>query len=156
MQYMPSEYRMLTCLKVFAAAVTTTVEQILSFFRQRFWSFPAKANLFVHAALFLFWVVALSLLTFRLNGMVLSHSCDLTIWRTEMGMMVCRLYKVVYSFSVVCVATALAGVALDWYVLRDDAAGVYQPLEDQSTDMRKTMSANATPLIGAEKEQDNH
>lgn len=142
---------MLMNLKVFAAALMTAIEQIVSFLRQRFWSFPAKTNLFIHSLLFAFWVVALSLLTIRLNGMVLSRSCDLSIWLTEMGMMVCQLYKVIYSFSVVCLATALGGVALDWFVFRA-AVGLYQPLEDQTPDLRKTMSANATPLMGTEKE----
>lgn len=65
--------------------------------------------------------------------MVLSHSCSVKIWGTSMGVMVCRLYKAMYSFSAISLALAVGSVILDYTVLREDAvAGIYQPLEGKA------------------------
>lgn len=87
--------------------------------------------------------------------MVLTHTCNLSLWQTDMGLMVCRMYKAVYAFSAVCVATSLASAALDFKVLREGSAGVYRPLADQSpyVGMYKTpeMGPEKSPMLGVDK-----
>lgn len=133
--------------QTFVVATVTAIEQITSFIRQRFAVYPAKLNLALHLGLLILWIIAFGLLTSKISNMVLTHSCNLTLWQTEMGMLVCRMYKAMYAFSAVSVACAVAAVILDWSVLRAAAAGVYRPLDDQSPDMRKTMAESPNMAV---------
>lgn len=61
--------------------------------------------------------------------MVLSHTCSIKVWETSMGVMVCRLYKAMYSFTAISLALAAGSAVLDYTVLKENAAaGTYHPL----------------------------
>lgn len=61
--------------------------------------------------------------------MVLLSRCTVNLWQDEMGVMVCRMYKTMYSFSVVSLVVSMGIAVLDYRVLKQDkTAGVYHSL----------------------------
>lgn len=110
--------------------------------------YSAKQNLYLHAVVLLFWIAAFALLSYRLGNMVLGHACTLALWQTEMGLMVCRMYKAMYSFATICLLTSMAHVALDWVVMKETkSSGAYRALADPSP----YVGTFKTPEIGSEK-----
>ncbi|KAK5451634.1 hypothetical protein LTS15_007894 [Exophiala xenobiotica] len=115
---------------VLVVACISLLDQIAAIFRHKVFLVSARFNLFVHLVVLSLWCAAFGVLSWRLGGMVLSHSCTLKIWQTSMGVMVCRLYKAMYSFSAISLALAAGSAVLDYVVLQEDAgAGTYHPLE---------------------------
>ena len=105
----------------------------MAIFRHRVFQVSARLNLFVHLVILSLWCAAFGVLSWRLNKMVLSHTCSIKVWETSMGVMVCRLYKAMYSFSAISLALAVGSVILDYTVMKEDAvAGIYQPLEGKA------------------------
>ncbi|KIW14496.1 hypothetical protein PV08_07280 [Exophiala spinifera] len=118
---------------VLVVACISLLDQILAIFRHSVFQISARINLVVHLVILSLWCAAFGVLTWRLNKMVLSHTCSIKVWETSMGVMVCRLYKAMYSFSAISFGLAAGLVILDYTVLREDAvAGIYRPLEGKS------------------------
>jgi hypothetical protein len=66
--------------------------------------------LILNVILLLLWSLSLCLLSSNMSG-TLQHRCNSINWGTDAGIMVCRLYKALYSFVVVgFVAQAIAVV----------------------------------------------
>ncbi|KAJ9640735.1 hypothetical protein H2204_003024 [Knufia peltigerae] len=120
-------------VSVLVVSCVALLDQILAVFRHSVFRISARVNIVVHLVILSLWLAAFGVLSWRLNKMVLSHSCSVKIWGTSMGVMVCRLYKAMYSFSAISLALAVGSVILDYTVLREDAvAGIYQPLEGKA------------------------
>ncbi|KAL6247321.1 hypothetical protein RBB50_005667 [Rhinocladiella similis] len=118
---------------VLVVACIALLDQIVAIFRHRVFQVSARLNLFVHLVILSLWCAAFGVLSWRLNKMVLSHTCSIKVWETSMGVMVCRLYKAMYSFSAISLALAVGSVILDYTVMKEDAvAGIYQPLEGKA------------------------
>ena len=65
--------------------------------------------------------------------MVLSSSCTVDLWQTDMGVIVCRLYKAMYSFLVIGLASEAANAILDYRVMGEqESTGTYQPMVNKS------------------------
>ncbi len=110
-------------------ACVTLLNQIINFLRHSFSVVPAGLNLFAHLITLSLWIAALGLLSSRLSHMVLSQSCSIALWQTSMGVMVCRLYKALYSFLVLSLIFEGANAGLDYWVLRSQkSTGMYQPM----------------------------
>ncbi len=69
-------------------------------------------NLFSNVLILLVWTVGLALLTWNMYG-ALGHSCSRSNWASDDGMMVCRTYKALYSFSVFGWLAQVALIVLD-------------------------------------------
>jgi hypothetical protein len=83
--------------------------------------------------MFVLWIIGLGVITSKIGSMVLSHACGTQMWMTSMGVMVCRIYKALYSFIVVATVSSGAAVVLDVMVLKESARrGVYKEMKDQS------------------------
>jgi hypothetical protein len=55
--------------------------------------------------------------------------CSVNVWETSMGVMVCRLYKAMYSFTAISLGLGVGSVVLDYTVLKEyEVAGIYRPL----------------------------
>jgi len=119
---------------------------MIAFVRQRFFVFSARVNLYCHLLVSCLWLAAFILLSYRLRNVVLSHGCIVSVWQTEMGVMVCQMYKAMYSFSGVSLVVSVGFAALDYSVLRKDkTAGVYRSLG--ATDVTPKMGLDDSPMI---------
>lgn len=90
-----------------------------------------KISLLTHAILQILWLVSIALISRKLSGMVLSHTCTLSTWQTDMGVMVCQIYKALYTFIVLSAASLAANLALDVAVWRQSTSrGAYREMKD--------------------------
>lgn len=114
-------------------ACVTLLNQLIALIRHKFSVVPAGLNLLSHLITVSLWLAALGILSSRLSHMVLSQSCNIDLWQTNMGIMVCRLYKALYSFIVISLVFEGANAALDCWVFREQkSTGIYQPMESKS------------------------
>ena len=93
-----------------------------------------RPSLLAHAGLQILWLVSTVLISRKLSGMVLSHTCTLSTWQTDMGVMVCRIYKALYAFIILSAASLAACLALDVIVLRQSTSrGAYREMKDRDS-----------------------
>lgn len=63
----------------------------------------------------------------------MSHFCDYDNWSEDLGVMVCRIYKALFAFTLVGFVSTLAAFVLDIYVRRQQTRrGIYR-LQDLET-----------------------
>lgn len=86
-------------LQLLTASVLTIFVLIVSGALYHFRTLPPKYNLTNNAALSVLWILGLSFLTWN-TGWTLRHRCLIENWKTEAGIMVCRLYKACSAFTV--------------------------------------------------------
>lgn len=55
-------------------------------------------NIAINGFLSLLWVVSWSLLTWYMNP-TLQNMCDVEHWQEDTGIMVCRIYKALFTFA---------------------------------------------------------
>ncbi|KAL1966973.1 hypothetical protein VTN77DRAFT_3717 [Rasamsonia byssochlamydoides] len=75
-------------------------------------SLSPMLSLVFNTAIFLLWIVSLGLLSWSMSG-TLSTTCDTTHWGTDTGVMVCRVYKTLFSFVVVAFAAQFVALVVD-------------------------------------------
>ncbi|KAL8941511.1 MAG: hypothetical protein Q9216_002193 [Gyalolechia sp. 2 TL-2023] len=85
--------------QLLTASVLTIFALIVSGALCHFRTLPPKYNLTNNAALSVLWILGLSFLTWN-TGWTLGHRCLIDNWKTEAGIMVCRLYKACTAFTV--------------------------------------------------------
>lgn len=74
--------------------LTFTVTLVLHFCH----SLSPLFNLVINVFLLILWIVGLSLLGWNMAG-TLGHVCNATNWGSEAGIMVCRIYKALFTFA---------------------------------------------------------
>jgi hypothetical protein len=85
----------------------------------------------VNGVTFIVWIVGLSIITAKIGSMVLGHTCAMPMWATGTGVMVCRIYKALYSFIVIATASSGASVILDISVSNEvSRRGMYREMKD--------------------------
>lgn len=83
-------------------------------------------NLAVNGFLALLWIVSWSLLTWYMSPTLL-HYCDVEHWREDAGIMVCRIYKALFTFAFLGLLSTLAALCLDFHVRRkNNKRGMYR------------------------------
>ncbi|KAJ9407596.1 hypothetical protein DTO045G8_4608 [Paecilomyces variotii] len=73
---------------------------------------PPLWSLFFNFVLFMLWTSSLGLLGWSMSGTLMT-TCDTSNWGTETGIMVCRVYKVLFTFTVTAFVAQLSAVVLD-------------------------------------------
>ncbi|KAL2217536.1 hypothetical protein M432DRAFT_443595 [Thermoascus aurantiacus ATCC 26904] len=73
---------------------------------------PPLLSLIFNSLLFLLWTVSLGLLGWSMSGTLMT-SCNTATWGTSTGVMVCRIYKVLFTFTVLAFVLHLAAIVLD-------------------------------------------
>lgn len=68
--------------------------------------------------LFILWIVSIGILGYSMKGTI-SVTCDTSNWGTSTGVMVCRLYKTLFSFVVISLAMTFLHIILDIVARRD-------------------------------------
>jgi hypothetical protein len=74
--------------------MTQTVTIVFYFCR----ALNPTVNLAINALLSIFWATGFGLLAWAMSG-TLVHRCDAANWGNDAGIMVCRLYKALFTFS---------------------------------------------------------
>ncbi|KAL9087536.1 MAG: hypothetical protein Q9165_006647 [Trypethelium subeluteriae] len=99
----------------------------------------------INAALAVIWVVGFSLLAWWTTQSTLRHVCNVTNWTDDTGIMVCRLYKSLFSFALFGLVSTLLAFSLDMYVRqRTTRRGVYHNMSP--IDAKKSANVNAYPV----------
>jgi len=89
-----------------------------------------RLSLFLNVPLLVLWALSFSLLGWNMSG-TLGHVCNTSNWGTDAGIMICRIYKALFSFTVTGFVSALAAVWLDVKVRRTQVRrGVYNQMGD--------------------------
>ncbi|KAF2273614.1 uncharacterized protein EI97DRAFT_147251 [Westerdykella ornata] len=74
-------------------------------------------NIALNSILFVLWALGFSLLTRWTSG-TLAHVCNVKTWDDNTGIMICRIYKALFSFSLFGVISSLLALLLDIHVQR--------------------------------------
>ncbi|GAB7362484.1 hypothetical protein MBLNU230_g2805t2 [Neophaeotheca triangularis] len=96
-----------------------------------------RFNLACNGFLALLWSVSWGLLTWYMSG-TLSHYCDVENWHEDVGIMICRIYKALFAFTLLGVLSTLAALALDCAVLRTNSRRGMYKLHDLDNKPRPT------------------
>jgi hypothetical protein len=98
-------------------------------------------NLIINIILLLLWVVGLSLLGWNMSG-TLGHVCNASNWGSDAGIMVCRLYKALFTFTLFGAISAIAMVTLDLKVRKKQTSlGKYNPMRDSGYSLKPVQEA---------------
>ncbi|MCJ1406265.1 hypothetical protein MMC19_000330 [Ptychographa xylographoides] len=101
-----------------------------------------KTNAYINAFLSILWMLGFALLAWNLSGL-LSHQCTIDNWTSDLGVMVCRIYKALMSFAVIGMITTLLALTLDILTHRQSAQlGAYNSMGGASA----RVSIIKTPL----------
>jgi hypothetical protein len=93
-------------------------------------------NLIINALLTLLWLLGLSLLGWNMAG-TLGHVCNAANWGSEAGIMVCRIYKALFTFSLLSAISVLAMAVLDGKVRRRQTSlGKYNQMRESAYDLK--------------------
>jgi hypothetical protein len=112
-----------------------------------------KLNLIVNIPLLILWCVGFALLAWNMSE-TLGHVCNSNNWGNSAGVMVCRLYKALFSFSLFGMIGAIAAVVLDVMVRKTQTRqGSYNKMQDplstlhqQSSDLKFAGMNNVTDI----------
>jgi hypothetical protein len=123
---------------LFQLLATSTVTLIALFwgvFTHVFRNMAPKLSLLANMILIALWIVSIVLLSRRIGSMVLSHTCDISTWQTDEGVLVCHIYKAKFAFMILSTFSIFALAVLDVRVLRQTTSrGAYREMKDAFSD----------------------
>jgi hypothetical protein len=94
-----------------------------------------KLSLPVNTIMLALWIVSIGLLSRRIGSLVLGHSCDVSTWQNDEGMLVCHIYKAKFAFMILSTFSVFALAVLDVRVLRQTTSrGAYREMKDAFSD----------------------
>ncbi|MCJ1404472.1 hypothetical protein MMC11_007698 [Xylographa trunciseda] len=97
-----------------------------------------RTNALLNGFLSVLWMLGFALLAWNLSGL-LSHKCTIENWSSELGVMVCRIYKALMSFTITGMITTLCALILDIHTHRSAShLGAYDSMRDPSNHDSKT------------------
>ena len=82
------------------------------------------------------WIVGLGLLGWNVAG-TLGHVCNTANWASPQGIMVCRIYKALFTFTLLATLSTLGMIILDVRVRRKQTSlGRYDQMRDSQLDLK--------------------
>ena len=66
-----------------------------------------RLNLALNTILLILWTIGFGLLSYWMSA-TLNHKCDVLSWHDDTGIMVCRIYKTLFTFSLLGWISTLA------------------------------------------------
>ncbi|OJD36651.1 marvel domain-containing protein 2 [Diplodia corticola] len=76
-----------------------------------------RLNLLLNSGLLVIWTLGFALLSWWSSG-TMGHVCNKANWHDDDGIMICRIYKALFSFSLLGLVSTLAALLLDIYVFK--------------------------------------
>ncbi|KAH7074315.1 hypothetical protein FB567DRAFT_537155 [Paraphoma chrysanthemicola] len=120
-----------------------------------FYGLNPVLNTILNSALALLWAVSFSLLSWWSSG-TLSHVCNKDNWDDDVGMSVCRLYKALFSFSLLGLVSTLVALILDVHVQRQATRrGRFQQLGMVAGDTKSGPAVGLQSLENAAEDDAN-
>jgi hypothetical protein len=104
-----------------AVALLTLVSLTTTIVLHCFYGLNPTLNTVLNSSLAILWAVGFSLLSWWSSG-TLAHVCNTDNWEDDMGVLVCRMYKALFSFSLMGLLSTLLALVLDVHVQRQAAA----------------------------------
>lgn len=105
--------------------------------------------------LLVLWISGISLLGWNMSG-TLGHICNEENWGPDAGLMVCRIYKTLFSFTLFASMSALAMVVLDLEVRKKQTSlGKYNRMQGSGPDMKPPQEAFGTGAPGVHRHDDH-
>ncbi|KAL5339425.1 hypothetical protein BJX70DRAFT_397627 [Aspergillus crustosus] len=87
-----------------------------------------RLSLITNTIVFIFWAVSLVLLSWSVSNTILT-TCNSTYWATSTGITVCRIFKALFTFTIIGTAALIASIALDIFAYRRHTRlGEYDPM----------------------------
>ena len=81
-----------------AASLFSVASLSLTILLHSFTGLNPRLNIALNAFLTILWALSWSLLTWYMSP-VLSNVCDVAHWNEDVGIMVCRIYKALFTFT---------------------------------------------------------
>ncbi|MCJ1282429.1 hypothetical protein MMC26_001752 [Xylographa opegraphella] len=107
------------------------------FYHQR--TLKPRTNAYVNGSLSVLWMLGFALLAWNLSGL-LSHRCTIENWSSELGVMICRIYKALMSFTVIGMLATLCALILDIHTHRATShLGAYGSMRDPPHDSKNLL-----------------
>lgn len=88
-----------TFLVLLAVSSFTVLSVVTTAFFYHYRTLQPRLSSVINSGLTLLWMLGFALLTWNLSG-TLSHQCDIANWNHETGVMVCRIYKAIETFTI--------------------------------------------------------
>lgn len=106
-----------------------------------------RLNVCLNGCLLVLWSVGFALLSWWSSG-TLSHVCNKSNWEDETGIMVCRIYKALFAFTLLGFVSTFAAALLDVFVFRRATTrGKYNQM--QNIDEKRAFDTpNSVPGLG--------
>ncbi|KAL4764140.1 uncharacterized protein BDW70DRAFT_116794 [Aspergillus foveolatus] len=87
-----------------------------------------RLSLITNSIVFVIWAVAFVLLAWAVSHTILT-TCNATYWATTTGIAVCRMFKALFSFTIIGAAALIASIVLDVIAYRRQTRlGEYDPM----------------------------
>jgi len=116
-------------LQLFTVSLLTMVSLAATIVMHYFYGLNAALNIALNTLLAGLWAVSFALLSWWSSG-TLAHVCSADTWESDMGVSVCRLYKVLFGFALFGLASTLLALVLDVKVQRSATnRGKFQQLD---------------------------
>ena len=81
-----------------AASLASVAVLTFTIFLHCFSGLNPRLNIALNSFLSVLWAVGWSLLTWYMSG-TLTNMCDIEHWNEDIGIMVCRIYKALFAFT---------------------------------------------------------
>ncbi|KAF2452904.1 hypothetical protein BDY21DRAFT_328532 [Lineolata rhizophorae] len=98
-------------------SILSVLALIFTFFMHILTGLHPRLNLFINTVLLILWGLGFGLLAWWSSG-TLRDACDVKHWHDGTGMMVCRVYKALFAFSLLGVVSTVLSALLDVHVFR--------------------------------------
>ncbi|PCG98856.1 Hypothetical protein PENO1_031820 [Penicillium occitanis (nom. inval.)] len=102
---------LITCLLTLLNLLLTTLLYVRNSLRPIF-------SLTANVVLLILWIISLAFLGYSMRGTLMT-TCNVDSWGTSTGVMVCRVYKTLFSFIVVAAVFTLLHVIIDGVAKKD-------------------------------------
>jgi hypothetical protein len=89
-----------TFIWLFAASLSSLVALIMTIMLHCLIGLNPRLNIAINALLAVLWGLSFGLLTWYMAG-TLGNACDFAHWNEDIGIMVCRIYKALWTFTLV-------------------------------------------------------
>lgn len=141
-------------LQLFGVALLSLLTLILTFALHCCHVLSPLFSLILNIPVLLLWVFGLSLLGWNMAG-TLGHVCNTANWGSEVGIMICRLYKTLFTFALLGAISAFAMVALDVKVRRKQTRmGKYNQMRESAYDSKPLPEAFSSDAPRGHRDDD--
>lgn len=116
--------------------VLTLLCLVLTSFVQCCFRLSPIFNLVLNVPLLILWIVSVALLGWNIIG-TLSHSCSISNWGNDDGVMVCQQYKAMFAFVIFGVLAQIGAIVVDVRArVAQNRSGTYAKMRDSTSDVK--------------------